>query len=229
MAEVDTLEEQQPLDQTAQLRAVLDQTHLDAWAGLRTLPPRLMLCDAEDRMPKHERWFRVRAEPPTRAASGASRPTLSWGQKEDGAEQMQWKSCSSRPPKRRSIIRVSADDYPAFALGFLIDTDKGPVRVNAPDAESKRRWLTQVPTRNLFIAYFWLILCAHLTHNNLANVANALASQFEELNEASKLCGLSDAELTPLATTHGCFTMHDVSAALLVGLGAPAPAPAPAE
>ena len=134
--------QQQQLEQTAQLRAALLQNQLDAWAGLRSLPPRLMLCDAEDRMPKHERWFRARAEASTQGP--IARPTLSWGQKEDGGEQMQWKSCSSRPPKQRRVIRVSADDYPPFALGFLIETDQGAVRVNAPDAESKRRWLAQV-------------------------------------------------------------------------------------
>jgi hypothetical protein len=227
LEEVDVSEvQQQQFEQSASagLRAALDQNLMDVMAGLRVLPPRLMLCDAADRMPKHERWFRLRAQITTRAGVlSVSRPTLSWGQNEDGAEQMQWKSCSSRPPKQRTVTKVTAEDYPAFALGFLIETDKGPVRVNALDAESKRRWLAQVRAHAASILrsvqhfravrLILLPFCAFLTATPIPH------AQFKELGEATKLCRLSDAELTPLATTHGCFTAADVSASLLVGLG----------
>ena len=100
------------------------------------MPPRLMLCDPEG-LPKHQRWFRV-----LRPNDGDTRPTLIWGKNKDGRDQVSWKTCSSAPPKRRSVVSVSAEEYPPFALGFEIRTDRGPpLKVNAPDAGAKKQWL----------------------------------------------------------------------------------------
>ena len=108
-----------------------------AWQTLAALPPRLMLCDHEG-LPKHQRWFRV-----LRPNDGDTRPTLIWGKNKDGHDQMSWKTCSSAPPKRRSVVNVSAEEYPPFALGFEIRTDRGPpLKVNAPDSDVKKQWLT---------------------------------------------------------------------------------------
>lgn len=107
-----------------------------AWQALAALPPRLMVCDAEG-LPKHQRWFRV-----LRPNDGDTRATLTWGKNRDGRDQMSWKTCSSAPPKRKSVVSVSASDYPTFALGFEIRMDRGPpLKVNAPDCAAKAQWL----------------------------------------------------------------------------------------
>jgi hypothetical protein len=123
-----------PLRLAQSLRANLES----ARAALAALPPRLMICDAEA-MPRHERIFRVL--PAQATNDGGARPTITWGKNDDGRAQMSWKTCSSRPPKRRIVARVSAEDYPPFALGFEIETDQGPVKVNAPNSDAKARWL----------------------------------------------------------------------------------------
>ena len=46
-------------------------------------------------------------------------------------------------------MSVSAKDYPPFALGFEIVTDRGPpVKVNAPDSEAKAQWLAAFESLN---------------------------------------------------------------------------------
>jgi len=130
-----------------------------AWRALAALPPRLMVCDAEG-LPKHWRWFRV-----LRPNDGDTRATLTWGKNRDGRDQMSWKTCSSAPPKRRSVVSVSANDYPTFALGFEIQMDRGPpLKVNAPDSAAKAQWL----------------------------------AAFNALNEATRLCGTTDAQSTAI-------------------------------
>ncbi len=107
-----------------------------AWRALAALPPRLMVCDAEG-LPKHQRWFRV-----LRPNDGDTRATLTWGKNRDGRDQMSWKTCSSAPPKRRTVVSVDANDYPTFALGFVIRMDRGPpLKVNAPTSAAKAQWL----------------------------------------------------------------------------------------
>lgn len=115
----------------------VEAAHLRAaWRALASLPPRLMLCDSEG-LPRHQRWFRV-----LKPNDGSACPTLTWGKHKDGGHQMNWKSCSSAPAKQRSVVGVSADGYPPFALGFEIRTDRGPpIKVNAPDSTAKAQWL----------------------------------------------------------------------------------------